>query len=145
MAKHGATGSTFSDWWAYKIEVIDAIPFNGALMHQQKIIVSFNSDDDELGRHLNHEAAKAMKYGGVPREDAYYWVQRNALKSWDEGLDFRTLVKADADITAKLTPEQIEKAFDVRTQLKNVDRIFERVFGGGVTKYGGALPLQSSE
>jgi adenylosuccinate lyase len=61
---------------------------------------------------------------GVPREDAYYWVQRNALKSWDEGLDFRTLVKADADITAKLTPEQIEKAFDVRTQLKNVERNF---------------------
>jgi adenylosuccinate lyase len=82
---------------------------------------------------------------GVPREDAYYWVQRNALKSWDEALDFRALVEADADITAKLAPEQIEKAFDVRTQLKNVDRIFERVFGGGVTKYGGALPLQSSD
>jgi adenylosuccinate lyase len=82
---------------------------------------------------------------GVPREDAYYWVQRNALKSWDEGLDFRALVRADADITAKLTPEQIEKAFDVRTQLKNIERIFERVFGSGMAKYGGALPLQSSE
>lgn len=66
---------------------------------------------------------------GVPREEAYYWVQRNALKSWDEGSDFRELVKQDSDIASKLTPEQIELAFDVRTQLKNVDRIFERVFG----------------
>ncbi len=79
---------------------------------------------------------------GVPREEAYYWVQRNALKSWDEGLDFRELVKQDADISARLTAAQIEKAFDVRTQLKNVDRIFERVFGG-IHKYSGALPLES--
>jgi adenylosuccinate lyase len=80
---------------------------------------------------------------GVAREDAYYWVQRNALKSWDEGLDFRTLVRADPDIAAKLSPEQIERAFDVRTQLKNVDRVFERVFGG-IHKYSGALPLEKS-
>jgi adenylosuccinate lyase len=80
---------------------------------------------------------------GVAREDAYYWVQRNALKSWDEGLDFRTLVRADPDIAAKLSPEQIERAFDVRTQLKNVDRVFERVFGG-MHKYSGALPLAKS-
>jgi adenylosuccinate lyase len=80
---------------------------------------------------------------GVAREDAYYWVQRNALKSWDEGLDFRTLVRADPDIAAKLSPEQIERAFDVRTQLNNVDRVFERVFGG-MHKYSGALPLAKS-
>jgi adenylosuccinate lyase len=80
---------------------------------------------------------------GVAREDAYYWVQRNALKSWDEGLDFRTLVRADPDIAARLSTEQIERAFDVRTQLKNVDRIFERVFGG-IHKYSGALPLEKS-
>jgi adenylosuccinate lyase len=82
---------------------------------------------------------------GVAREEAYYWVQRNALKSWDEGVDFRDLVKQDADIAAKLTPEQIEKAFDVRVMLKNVDRVFERVFGGGLNKYSGALPLQAAE
>jgi N-acetylglucosamine-6-phosphate deacetylase len=80
MAKHGATGSSFSDWWAYKFEVIDAIPFNGALMHRQKIIVSFNSDDDELGRHLNHEAAKAIKYGGVQAEEALNFVMLNPAK-----------------------------------------------------------------
>jgi adenylosuccinate lyase len=82
---------------------------------------------------------------GVQREEAYYWVQRNALKSWDEGLDFSELVKQDADIAAKLTPAQIEKAFDVRVMLKNVDRVFERVFGGSLTKYSGALPLKSTE
>jgi N-acetylglucosamine-6-phosphate deacetylase len=80
MAKHGATGSSFSDWWAYKIEVYDAIPFNGALMHRQKVIVSFNSDDDELGRHLNHEAVKAVKYGGVAREEALKFVTFNPAK-----------------------------------------------------------------
>ena len=87
----------------------------------------------------------ALASAGVAREEAYYWVQRNALKSWDEGLDFRELVKQDADIAARLTPEQIEKAFDVRLMLKNVDRVFERVFGGGITKYSGALPLESTE
>ncbi len=80
MAKHGATGSTFSDWWAYKMEVFDAIPFNGALMHRAGVIVSFNSDDDELARHLNHEAAKAMKYGGVEPAEALKFVTLNPAK-----------------------------------------------------------------
>ena len=80
MAKHGATGSSFSDWWAYKFEVIDAIPFNGAIMHKQGIVVSFNSDDDELGRHLNHEAAKAVKYGAVPQEEALQFVTLNPAR-----------------------------------------------------------------
>jgi adenylosuccinate lyase len=79
---------------------------------------------------------------GVPREEAYYWVQRNALKSWDERLDFRELVANDPDISARITPAQIDRAFDVRTQLKNVDRVFDRVFGG-IPKYRGAAPLQA--
>ncbi|MFN0123729.1 MAG: adenylosuccinate lyase [Blastocatellia bacterium] len=66
---------------------------------------------------------------GAQREQAYYWVQRNALKAWDEGLDFRQLVTIDPDIAALLSAAQIERAFDVRTQLKNVNRVFERVFG----------------
>ncbi len=81
---------------------------------------------------------------GVPREEAYYWVQRNALKSWDERLDFRELVAADPEIAARLAPEQIARAFDVRTQLKNVDRVFDRVFGG-IPKYRGAVPLQAEQ
>lgn len=80
MARHGATGSTFSDWWAYKFEVLDAIPYNGALMHRAGIIVSFNSDDDELARHLNHEAAKAIKYGGLTPEEALKFVTLNPAK-----------------------------------------------------------------
>lgn len=80
MAEHGAMGSAFSDWWGYKLEVYDAIPHNGALMHQAGIVVSFNSDDRELARHLNHEAAKAMKYGGVPAEEALKFVTINPAK-----------------------------------------------------------------
>lgn len=74
LRDHGAMASSFTDWWAYKIEVYDAIPYNGALMHHKGIVVSFNSDDAELGRHLNHEAAKAVKYGGVEPEEALKFV-----------------------------------------------------------------------
>lgn len=77
MAKHGATASSFSDWWNYKFEVFDAIPHNGALMHRRGIVVSFNSDDNELGRHMNHEAAKAVKYGGVDPMEALKFVTLN--------------------------------------------------------------------
>jgi N-acetylglucosamine-6-phosphate deacetylase len=77
MAEHGATASSFSDWWAYKFEVYDAIPHNGKLMHDQGIVVSFNSDDAELARHLNTEAAKAIKYGGVSPEEALKFVTLN--------------------------------------------------------------------
>ncbi|NDD64537.1 MAG: adenylosuccinate lyase, partial [Acidobacteria bacterium] len=68
--------------------------------------------------------------GGAAREEAYYWVQRNALRSWDEGLDFRELVRQDPDISRTLTATSIDRAFDVRTQLRNVDRVFARVFTG---------------
>jgi N-acetylglucosamine-6-phosphate deacetylase len=80
LARHGAMGSTFSDWWAYKFEVYDAIPYNGALMHEAGVVMSFNSDDRELARHLNHEAAKAVKYGGVSEEDALRFVTLNPAK-----------------------------------------------------------------
>lgn len=80
MAKHGAMGSAFSDWWSYKFEVYDAIPYAGALMHNAGVVVSFNSDDRELARHLNHEAAKAVKYGGVPPEEALKFVTLNPAR-----------------------------------------------------------------
>ena len=80
MAKHGAMASAFSDWWAYKFEVYDAIPHAGALMHKQGVVVSFNSDDGEMARHLNQEAAKAIKYGGVPREEALKFVTLNPAR-----------------------------------------------------------------
>ncbi len=80
MAKAGAMASAFSDWWAYKMEVQDAIPYAGALMHKQGVVVSFNSDDGELARHLNQEAAKAVKYGGVDRQEALKFVTLNPAK-----------------------------------------------------------------
>ena len=80
MARHGAMGSSFSDWWAYKFEVFDAIPYNGALMHKAGVVVSFNSDDAELARHLNQEAAKAVKYGGVPPRSALQFVTLNPAR-----------------------------------------------------------------
>jgi N-acetylglucosamine-6-phosphate deacetylase len=77
MVRYGTTGSAFSDWWAYKFEVYDAIPYNGALMHRAGVVVSFNSDSRELARHLNHEAAKAIKYGGLSPEEAIQFVTLN--------------------------------------------------------------------
>jgi hypothetical protein len=80
IAALGAGGSCFSDWWAYKHEVIDAIPHGGALMRAAGVVVSFNSDDKELARHLNTEAAKAVKYGGVPPAEALKFVTLNPAR-----------------------------------------------------------------
>ncbi len=87
IAKHGAGGSTFSDWWAYKFEVYDAIPYNGALLHNAGVVVSFNSDNAELARRLNLEAAKAVKYGKVPPEEALKFVTLNPARQL--GIDAR--------------------------------------------------------
>jgi imidazolonepropionase-like amidohydrolase len=77
MKAHGVGGSTFADWWAYKFEVNDAIPYNAALMHQQGVTVAINSDDAEMGRRLNQEAAKTVKYGGMSEEEAWKMVTLN--------------------------------------------------------------------
>jgi len=77
MAKHGAGGSTFSDWWAYKVEAYDAIPYNAALMTQRGVIVSINSDSAEEARHLNQEAGKTMKFGGLSENEALRLVTLN--------------------------------------------------------------------
>ena len=80
IAELGAGGSTFSDWWAYKFEVYDAIPYNGALMHRAGVVTSFNSDSNELARRLNTEAAKAVKYGGLSEEAALEFVTINPAR-----------------------------------------------------------------
>jgi len=80
MKEHGVGASTFSDWWAYKFEVKDAVPFNASLMHQMGIVVAINSDDGEMGRRLNQEAAKVIKYGGVTEEEAWKMVTLNPAK-----------------------------------------------------------------
>jgi len=66
---------------------------------------------------------------GVSREDAYRLVQSHAMRAWKENLDFRQLVLGDKEITSKVPRQQIEHAFDLPRQLKNVDKIFARVFG----------------
>ncbi len=80
MLKHGANASTFSDWWAYKMEVEDAIPYNAAIMHKVGLNVAINSDDAEMARRLNQEAAKTMKYGGLTAEEALALVTINPAK-----------------------------------------------------------------
>ena len=80
IAEHGAGASTFSDWWQYKYEVIDAIPYNGSMMAKSNVIVSFNSDDSELARRLNTEAAKAIQYGNLDPNEALKLVTINPAK-----------------------------------------------------------------
>ena len=80
MKAHGVGGSTFSDWWAYKYEVNDAIPYNAAIMHNAGVTVAINSDDGEMSRRLNQEAAKSVKYGGISEEDAWKFVTLNPAK-----------------------------------------------------------------
>jgi adenylosuccinate lyase len=70
----------------------------------------------------------ALTQKGVSREDAYLWTQRNAMKVWDEGGEFQELVTSDADIASKLSPEEIARVFDLQHYLRNVDKVFERVF-----------------
>lgn len=80
IAAHGAGGSTFSDWWAYKIEAFDAIPGNAAIMHRHGILTSVNSDSDDLARRLYQEAAKTIKYGLLTDEEALQFITLNPAK-----------------------------------------------------------------
>jgi imidazolonepropionase-like amidohydrolase len=115
MKEHGAAGSTFSDWWAYKFEVNEAIPYNAALMAQQGVLVGINSDDAEMARRLNQEAAKAVKYGGVSEEEAWKMVTLNPAKmlhldermgSLKEGKDADIVIWSDNPLSIYAKAEQ---------------------------------------
>jgi imidazolonepropionase-like amidohydrolase len=80
MKAHNIAGSTFSDWWAYKMEVSDAIPYNGKIMAAQGVLTGFNSDDEEMARRLNQEAGKAVAYGKMSEEEALKLVTLNPAK-----------------------------------------------------------------
>ena len=80
IARHGAGGSCFTDWWGFKFEVFDAIPYAGSLMHARGVNVSFNSDSSELARRMYLEAAKAVKYGGTSETEALKFVTLNPAK-----------------------------------------------------------------
>ena len=87
IAAHGAGVSTFSDWWAYKVEAIDAIPYNAAILEKKGVVVSLNSDDEELMRRLNTEASKVLKYGGLTENEALAMITLNPAKQL--GIDNR--------------------------------------------------------
>ncbi len=80
IAQAGTTGSTFADWWGYKVEAFDAIPYNAWMMNSQGVLTSVNSDSADLARRLATEAGKSTKYGGMPAEDAIKLVTINAAK-----------------------------------------------------------------
>jgi imidazolonepropionase-like amidohydrolase len=99
MKKHGSAGSSFADWWAYKMEVKDAIPYNAAILAKVGVLTSINSDDAEMARRLNQEAAKAVEYGGIAETEALKMVTINPAKILH--LDKRTgsiKVGKDADL-----------------------------------------------
>jgi hypothetical protein len=81
MKNHGVTASSFADWWAYKYEVIDAIPYNAAILQRVGVNVAINSDDAEMARRLNQEAAKTIKYGGLTEEQALNTVTINPARA----------------------------------------------------------------
>ena len=80
IAAHGAGASTFADWWGYKMEATDAIPYNAAILVRKGVLTSLNSDDPELMRHLDKEAAKTVKYGGLTETEALSLITINPAK-----------------------------------------------------------------
>ncbi|MFM7295344.1 MAG: amidohydrolase family protein [Burkholderiales bacterium] len=134
MASIGAGGSTFSDWWAYKMEVYDAIPTNAALMHRAGVLTTLNSDSNELARRLNTEAAKVVRYGGsggVSEVEALKMVTTNAAKqlriddrtgSLEVGKDADFVIWNTSPLSTNARAEQtwidVQKYFDVETDAK---------------------------
>ena len=138
MKKHGVGGSTFSDWWAYKYEVLDAIPYNAAIMAKQGITVAINSDDREMSRRLNQEAAKTIKYGGMSELEAWNMITINPAKllhldnrtgSIKVGKDGDVVLWSDNPLSIYAKAEKtiidgtiyfdIEKDLEKRTAIKN--------------------------
>jgi imidazolonepropionase-like amidohydrolase len=136
IAKHGAGASTFSDWWAYKQEVHDAIPYNGAIMWERGVTVTFNSDSSELARHLNLEAAKAVRYGNVPEVEAFKFATINGAKqlhidqwvgSLEAGKDADFVIWSASPLSSYGLAEQTwvdgRKYFDRADDLKHRDAL----------------------
>lgn len=99
MKAHGVAASTFADWWAYKYEVIEAIPQNAAILNRVGVVTAINSDDAEMGRRLNQEAAKVVRYGHISEEDAWKMVTLNPAKMLHlDGQTGSILAGKDADL-----------------------------------------------
>ncbi len=134
MAKHGVAASSFADWWDYKYEVYNAIPYNAAMLHQQGVVTAINSDDAEMSRRLNQEAAKTIKYGGVSEEDAWKMVTLNPAKMLHVAQRTGSIkVGKDADVVlwnnnplstyakAEMTFVEGVKFFDLQEDVKKRD------------------------
>lgn len=158
MKQHGVGASTFSDWWAYKFEVNDAIPYNAAIMASEGLVVAINSDDGEMSRRLNQEAAKGVKYGGMSEEEAWKMVTINPAKllhlddrtgSIKEGKDadlvlwndhpLSVYAKAEKTIIEGVTYFDLEKDEQMRDNIKTernklVKMMLDEKNGGGKTR-----------
>ena len=98
---------------------------DGLVVYPERMLENLNAT---RGLIFSGQLLLALTKAGVSREEAYEWVQRNAMKVWDEGKDFRALVAADEEISARLSAGEIDRVFSVDTYLRNVETIFERVF-----------------
>ncbi len=138
LAAHGAVASTFSDWWAYKVEAYDAIPYNAALLTRKGVMVSINSDSSEEARHLNQEAAKCMKYGGLTEEEALRLVTLNPARqlkiddrvgSIDPGKDADLVIYNHHPLSVYAVPQKVlidgQVYFDIQKDLEIRKRMAE--------------------
>lgn len=138
LAAHGAVASTFSDWWAYKVEAYDAIPYNAALLTRKGVLVSINSDSAEEARHLNQEAAKCMKYGGLTEEEALRLVTLNPARqlkiddrvgSIDPGKDADLVIYNHHPLSVYAVPQKVlidgQVYFDIQKDLEIRKRMAE--------------------
>ena len=138
LAAHGAVASTFSDWWAYKVEAYDAIPYNAALLTRKGVMVSINSDSSEEARHLNQEAAKCMKYGGLTEEEALRMVTLNPARqlkiddrvgSIDPGKDADLVIYNHHPLSVYAVPQKVlidgQVYFDIQKDLEIRKRMAE--------------------
>lgn len=127
IAAHGAVVSTFSDWWAYKVEAYDAIPYNAAILTRKGVMVTINSDSQEEARHLNQEAAKCMKYGGLDEQEALKLVTLNPARqlkidsrvgSIDPGKDADLVIYNHHPLSVYAVPQKVlidgEVYFDIQ-------------------------------
>lgn len=165
MKKHGANASTFSDWWAYKEEVREAIPYNAALLLQAGVNTAINSDDAEMARRLNQEAGKLVKYGNVSQEEAWKTVTLNPAKmmkidnrigSIEAGKDADLVLWTDNPLSIYATVSKTfvdgKLLFDAKEQVlkdekirAEKNRIVQKMLFSEDTKKGNTQPLKKEE
>src|SRR5256885_7569363 len=109
----------------YMLEKMASL-IDGLVVYPERMLENLNATHGSI---FSGQLLLALTLAGASREDAYEWVQRNAMKAWDEGVDLKTLVLSDKEITALLSADEIDRVFSLDTYLRNVDRIFARVFG----------------